>query len=90
MLLIVYSSIAALTVFSEMHQQDPRTRNKGKKRKASDSNESESSNAIGDNLNVFEPGKKSEVCTLYHLTLKLFSIIKLSDIVSWVTVILNV
>lgn len=44
-----------------MHQQDPRTRNRGKKRKANDSNEADSNHAEGIDEVVFEAGKKSEV-----------------------------
>ncbi|XP_054283171.1 tRNA (guanine(26)-N(2))-dimethyltransferase-like isoform X1 [Macrosteles quadrilineatus] len=53
-------SIAALTVFSEMHQQDPRIRNRGIKRKANDSSEADSNHAEGTEENVFEAGKKAE------------------------------
>lgn len=53
-----FFSIAALTVFSEMHQQDPRTRNRGKKRKAAE-DISDNSEKVDDN--IFEPGKRTEV-----------------------------
>lgn len=41
-----------------MHQQDPRTRNRGKKRKAAE-DISDSSDKVDDN--IFEPGKRTEV-----------------------------
>lgn len=57
-------SIAAINVFSLMHQQDPRTRNRGKKRKAPGNDEQAEDNSES---NVFEARKKSEVsCRLEH------------------------
>uniref|UniRef100_A0A1B6IPS7 tRNA (guanine(26)-N(2))-dimethyltransferase n=1 Tax=Homalodisca liturata TaxID=320908 RepID=A0A1B6IPS7_9HEMI len=53
-------SIAALTVFSEMHQQDPRTRNRGKKRKAAANSETLVDDSDPSEENVFEAGKKCE------------------------------
>lgn len=41
-----------------MHQQDPRTRNRGKKRKAAE-DMSDDSEKMDDN--IFEPGKRTEV-----------------------------
>lgn len=41
-----------------MHQQDPRTRNRGKKRKAAE-DISDNSEKVDDN--IFEPGKRTEV-----------------------------